>query len=307
MKPVVILENVTKTYCDFWGRHRVTAVNDLSFEVNGGEIFGLLGPNGSGKTTSLKLMLGLVFPSGGKIWMFEKEPVNVGVKQKVGFLPEESYLYTFLTAEESLRFYANFFSISSKDREERIHSLLKLVGLEDTADRPVNEFSKGMARRLGLAQALINDPDLLLLDEPTSGLDPMGCHEVKSLILKLKEQGKTIILCSHLLADVEDVCDRIAILHKGTLQTVGTMEELLIMKDRLRITCRGLSEQAQAEVAACISGQGGEVICMEQERNRLEQLFISTIKNLSTSEDEETPEDTGRSSGDRNNAGRREA
>lgn len=281
MKPVVALEDVNKVYRDFWGRKRVIAVNDLSFSVEPGEVFGLLGPNGSGKTTSLKLMLGLVFPTSGKLWIFEREPTSVSVKEKVGFLPEESYLYTFLTARESLRFYANLFSIPSAEKEKRITELLELVNLKDAAEQRVNEFSKGMARRLGLAQALINDPDLLLLDEPTSGLDPMGCHEVKKLILRLKQRGKTVVLCSHLLADVEDVCDRIAILYRGVLQTVGTLEELLVQQDRLKITCRGLSEDTiRGEVAESVAKAGGEIVSVEQEKNRLEQLFISIIENI---------------------------
>jgi ABC-2 type transport system ATP-binding protein len=299
MKPVVILKDVNKTYRDFWGRRRVIAVHSLSFSVEKGEIFGLLGPNGSGKTTTLKLILGLVFQTEGKIWLFEKEPSNVNVKQHIGFLPEESYLYPFLTAEESLRFYANFFDIPKKERNSRITDLLALVGLSDAKDRPVSEFSKGMARRLGLAQALINDPELLLLDEPTSGLDPIGTHEVKTLIKELRDKGKTIVLCSHLLADVEDVCDRIAILHKGELQTIGNMEDLLIMKDRLQITCQGVSDAAQEKIKALISDEGGEIISVQKERNRLENLFVSTIKGTSqvsetTSEgqDDHPPEDT---------------
>jgi ABC-2 type transport system ATP-binding protein len=242
----------------------------------------LLGPNGSGKTTSLKLMLGLVFATQGKIWMFQKTPSNVAVKNRVGFLPEESYLYRFLSAEESLRFYANFFPMTAEVKRERIARLLDMVGLADAKDRPVSEFSKGMARRLGLAQALINDPDLLLLDEP-SGLDPLGTHEVKALIRKLKEDGKTIVLCSHLLADVEDVCDRIAILHRGELQVQGEMRELLIMKDRLQIICKGLADTA--EVEAAIRQAGGELVSVEQERSRLEDLFVETIRGGSVSSD----------------------
>jgi len=281
MKAVVSLENVTKTYRDFWGRRRVVAVNGLSFSVSEGEIFGLLGPNGSGKTTTLKLLLGLVFPTEGKIWIFEKEPTSVSVKKRVGFLPEESYLYPFLTARETLVFYARFFSIPAAERKRRIESLLDLVGLRAAAHRPVREFSKGMGRRLGLAQALVNDPDLLLLDEPTSGLDPIGCHEVKNLILELKRQGKTIILCSHLLADVEDVCDRIAILHKGRLQTMGRMEDLLIMKNRMRLTCEGLPEAAEEKVRSCVEEAGGRVVAFEKERTRLEALFVETIRKVS--------------------------
>ncbi|MFH1708988.1 MAG: ABC transporter ATP-binding protein [Planctomycetota bacterium] len=276
MKPI-ILENVTKVYRDFWGRTKAEAVHDLSFGVEPGEVFGLLGPNGSGKTTTLKLMLGLVFPTRGKLWMFEKEPANVAVKRRIGFLPEESYLYSFLTAAESLRFYARFFDLP--DRPGRIRELLDLVGLAYAQNRPVREYSKGMARRLGLAQALVNEPDLLLLDEPTSGLDPIGSHEVKDLIRNLKARGTTIILCSHLLADVEDVCDRIAILHKGRLQVMGRVDDLLVRRERLQITCTGLDAAGRERVTAGVAASGGTVVEVREERTRLEDLFVRTIRD----------------------------
>ena len=277
MPDIISLNSVNKIYKDFWGRRKVVAVENLSFSVRQGEVFGLLGPNGSGKTTSLKMMLGLVFPSKGTIWVFERKPNDLAVKKRIGFLPEESYLYRFLTAEESLRFYSTFFDIEKP--EERIRDLLHRVGLYEVRNRRVHEFSKGMSRRLGIAQALINDPDLLMFDEPTSGLDPMGCREVKDLIVSLREQGKTILLCSHLLADVEDVCDRIAILHQGRLQIQGTMQELLVQSERMKLICEGVSEGQLKEYAKQIESEGATVVGIERDRKRLEELFIATIKN----------------------------
>ncbi len=277
-KNIIEIEDIRKVYKGFLNRKKNTALNGISFIVNEGEIFGLLGPNGSGKTTTLKLLLGLVFPTEGKIWVFSKKPSNIAVKNRIGFLPEESYLYRFLTAQESLSFYADFFGMNKSAKTERIDELLRMVGLENDRNRPVGEFSKGMARRLGLAQALINDPDLLLLDEPTSGLDPIGCREVKDLILGLREKGKTIVLCSHLLADVEDVCDRIAILNKGDMVVSGDMKDLLVDNDRLRVICRTGERTDKDLIMNVLAEKNIEVLDCMQERDRLEDLFVKLIK-----------------------------
>src|ERR1041384_81213 len=224
---VIETRSLSKVYRDFWGRQKVRALKALDLEVKRGEIFGLLGPNGSGKSTTIKLLLGLLFPTGGQALVFGKEATEVTKNERIGYLPEESYLYKFLNAEETLDFYGRLFDMPASVREKRTNELIDMVGLNWARRRQLREYSKGMTRRIGLAQALINDPELILLDEPTSGLDPIGTREMKDLILKLRDQGKTVVLCSHQLADVQDVCDRIAILHQGELKELGRVDSLL--------------------------------------------------------------------------------
>ena len=213
-RPVVVSAvGLTKVFRDFWNRPKAKAVNDIDFEVREGEVVGLLGPNGSGKSTTVKMLLGLLYPTGGRLTVFGKSPRDVENKKLIGYLPEETYLYKYLTAFETLDFFASLFGLSKEERTRRCDQLLDMVGLAHARNRPVGEFSKGMARRIGLAQAMINDPAFLILDEPTSGLDPLGCREVKDLIKLLKKRGKTVIVTSHLLSDVEEVCDRIIVLY----------------------------------------------------------------------------------------------
>src|SRR5204862_7572337 len=215
---VVETRNLSKVYRDFWGRQKVRALKPLDLTIHRGEIFGLLGPNGSGKTTTIKLLLGLLFPSTGEALAFGKPGTNVQKNERIGYLPEESYLYRFLNAEETLDFYGRLFNIPADVRRQRAAELIDTVGLAADKKRILREYSKGMRQRIGLAQALINDPDLIILDEPTSGLDPLGTRWMKDLILDLKKKGKTVLMCSHRLDDVQDVCDRIAILYGGDLQ-----------------------------------------------------------------------------------------
>src|SRR5215470_15822341 len=225
-------EHLTKIYRDFWGRDKVKALDNLNLTIQRGEVFGLLGPNGSGKSTTIKLLLGLIFPSRGSASVLGQPAGSTTINEKIGFLPEESYLYRFLNGEETLKFYGRLFKIPSKELKRRVPALLDTVGLDEKArKRKLREYSKGMARRIGLAQALINNPDLIMLDEPTTGLDPIGTREMKDLILSLKQQGKTVLLCSHLLADVQDVCDRITILFRGKMQTLGEVRDLIQKKD----------------------------------------------------------------------------
>src|SRR6201995_1557535 len=247
---VIETRALTKVYRDFWGRQKVQALKALDLEIRQGEIFGLLGPNGSGKTTTLKLLLGLLFPTTGQALVFGKDASDVSKNERLGYLPEESYLYRFLNAGETLDFYGRLFDIPHDQLQERIDSLIKTVGLERARKRQLKEYSKGMTRRIGLAQALINNPELILLDEPTSGLDPIGTREMKDMILRLREQGKTIVMCSHLLADVQDVCDRIAILHQGELKELGRVDSLLKIRDVTEIRASGLSDAAKEEIKA---------------------------------------------------------
>ncbi len=222
----IIIETISlnKIYKDFWGRDKVKAVNNLNLQIHKGEVFGLLGPNGSGKTTTIKILLGLLYPTTGRARVFGKSPANVDVKSRIGYLPEETRLYQFLDSWETLDFYGRIFNLDRTERSRRAEALVDMVGLGPAASRAVGQYSKGMARRIGLAQSLINDPDLLILDEPTSGLDPIGTRQIKDLLLELKKRGKTILLSSHLLADVEDVCDEVAIMYGGKLLSCGPIE-----------------------------------------------------------------------------------
>jgi ABC-2 type transport system ATP-binding protein len=277
----VIIEtrSLTKVYRDFWGRQKVRALNALDLEIRRGEIFGLLGPNGSGKSTTIKLLLGLLFPSNGQALVFGKEATDPKKNERIGYLPEESYLYKFLNAEETLDFYGRLFNMSAKVRKERIDQLIEMVGLNWARKRQLREYSKGMTRRIGLAQALINDPELILLDEPTSGLDPIGTREMKDLILKLRDQGKTILMSSHLLPDVQDVCDRIAILHQGELKELGRVDTLLTVQDVTQIRARGLSKEAEEEIRAVIARHSGELVALEHPTLSLEELFLNIVRD----------------------------
>ncbi len=275
---VIETRNLSKDYRDFWGRRKVRALKALDLEVRRGEVFGLLGPNGSGKTTTIKLILGLLFPTSGEALVFGQSALDVSKNQRLGFLPEESYLYRFLNAEETLDFYGRLFGMPASERRERIDWLIQLVGLQWARRRQLKEYSKGMTRRIGLAQALINDPELIVLDEPTTGLDPIGTREMKDLILRLRDEGKTVLMCSHLLADVQDVCDRIAILHQGELKELGRVDSLLQVRDVTQIRARGINQDVQAEIRNLIERHGGEVLAMENPTTTLEELFLNIVK-----------------------------
>lgn len=275
---VVETRNLTKVYRDFWGRQKVRALKSLDLEIRKGEVFGLLGPNGSGKTTTMKLLLGLLFPTSGDIFVLGKAATDVTKNEKIGYLPEESYLYRFLNAEETLDFYGRLFNMSGAVRRQRVSQLIGMVGLESAKKRQLREYSKGMSRRLGLAQALINDPDLILLDEPTSGLDPIGTRNMKDLILELKEQGKTVIMSSHLLADVQDVCDRIGILYQGELKELGHVGDLLQVTEETEFRASGLSDNAKEKVKQLIEAEGGKVLYSGHPTTSLEDLFLRIIE-----------------------------
>ena len=275
---VVETQNLTKVYRDFWGRQKVRALKSLDMEIRKGEIFGLLGPNGSGKSTTIKLLLGLLFPTNGRALVFGEDASEVTKNERIGYLPEESYLYKFLTAEETLEFYGRLFDMPAATRRQRVSDLIEQVGLTWAKRRQLKEYSKGMTRRIGLAQALINDPELILLDEPTSGLDPIGVREMKDMIIDLRDQGKTIVMCSHLLADVQDVCDRIAILHQGELKELGRVDDLLEISDETEIRTRGLPKEAEQEIRDVLQKHGGQDIRVDQPRTTLEQLFLDIVR-----------------------------
>lgn len=276
---IIETRNLSKTYRDFWGRQKVQALKALDLEIRRGEIFGLLGPNGSGKTTTIKLILGLLFPTSGRALVFDKDASDVAKNERIGYLPEESYLYKFLNAEETLDFYGRLFDMPASLRRQRVDELIDQVGLRQARRRQLKEYSKGMTRRIGLAQALINDPELIVLDEPTTGLDPIGTRQMKDTILKLREQGKTVLMCSHLLADVQDVCDRIAILYQGELKELGRVDRLLTVQDVTQIQARGLSPQAQQEIRQVIERSGGKLLSMANPTTTLEDLFLKIVQD----------------------------
>lgn len=275
---VVEIDAVTKIFRDFWRRPKVCAVDGLDLQIRKGEIFGLLGPNGSGKSTTIKMILGLLFPTAGKLRVMSQSPHKIAAKQHIGYLPEESYLYKYLTPVETLSFFARLFEMPADIAEQRVNQLLEMFGLQQSSHRLIGEFSKGMARRVGLAQALINNPSLIILDEPTSGLDPIGCRQVKDLILNLARSGKTVLLSSHLLADVEDVCDRVAILYNGKIRAHGRVKELLEQSDRLRVD---LPELPPEELRGLLD-KLREIIGSEPEichpSLNLEQFFLDVIE-----------------------------
>ncbi len=276
---VVSVRGLTKIFKDFWNRPKARAVDNVDFDVRRGEVFGLLGPNGSGKSTTVKLLLGLLNPTKGHLEVFGHSPQHVQTKARIGYLPEESYLYRYLNSRETLDFFGNLFQLNKSDRDSRAEQLLEMVGLNQTRMRAVGEFSKGMQRRIGLAQALINDPDLVILDEPTAGLDPIGCREVKDLIVALARRGKTVILSSHLLSDVEDVCDRVVIYYGGKIQAMGTLKELLASPDTLRITTPVLPRETLERVLEVIRNDvASDKVRVDNPTQNLESYFLDVVQ-----------------------------
>jgi len=277
---VVKTQSLTKVYRDFWGRKKKTALNALDLTIHKGEIFGLLGPNGSGKTTTIKLLLGLLFPTGGDAFVFGEPAAKVEKNERIGYLPEESYLYRFLNAEETLDFYGRLFNIDPDTRRKRAAELIDIVGLSADKKRILKEYSKGMRQRIGLAQALINDPELVILDEPTSGLDPLGTRWMKDLILDLRKKGKTVLMCSHRLDDVQDVCDRIAILYNGDLQTLGKVSTLLEDAVRLEVRASQVKEspELKADLEAVFKKHGGSLESVGHPTTTLEELFLKIVE-----------------------------
>jgi ABC-2 type transport system ATP-binding protein len=275
---VVAVRGLTKVFKDFWGRSKARAVDNVDFEVRRGEVFGLLGPNGSGKSTTIKMLLGLLYPTRGHIEVFKHSPRHVATKARIGYLPEESYLYRYLNSYETLDFFGNLFRLPRDKRRDRAEQLLEMVGLNQTRTRAVGEFSKGMQRRIGLAQALVNDPDLVILDEPTAGLDPIGCREVKDLIRALARRGKTVILSSHLLTDVEDVCDRVVIYYGGKIQAMGTLKELLAKPDVVRITTPVLERETMERVLEVIRNDvDADKVKIDNPTQNLESYFLDVV------------------------------
>jgi len=274
---VVSADNLKKIFRDFWRRPKKLAVDGVSFAIRKGEVFGLLGPNGSGKSTTIKMLLGLLQPTAGAVRLFGLDPSSPRAKARIGYLPELSHFHPYLTPRETLRYYGGLFDMPSKLRHERAERLLARVGVADAADRPVGEFSKGMARRIGLAQALLNEPDLVILDEPTSGLDPIGRHEVKTLIKELASEGRTVLLSSHLLAEVEDVCDRVVILGDGRICAEGRLDALLKAREGLQMTIAGMAPERAESFRLQMESEGARVE-LDRPSMTLEAFFLATIE-----------------------------
>jgi ABC-2 type transport system ATP-binding protein len=272
--PAVRIENLTKIFPVPLRRQRVTAVRNLNFEVRPGEVYGLLGPNGSGKSTTLKILLGLVTPNQGRAMIFGRDSRDYHSRAAVGFLPENPYFYKFLTAAETLRFYGNVCGLRGATLNKRIDELLALVGLEEARDRRIGGFSKGMLQRIGLAQALVQDPLLIVLDEPTAGVDPAGSHQIRDLILDLKKRGKTILLTSHLLEQVQEICDRVGIMARGEMIREGALEDLVSVKNQTEFIIENLSPEIRLQIEQLVQKSGSNLLSSRQPQRSLESVFL---------------------------------
>lgn len=271
-------ENLTKKYNLGFRKGRLVALDKLNLSVRPGEVYGLLGPNGSGKSTTLKCILDLITPTDGAAWIFGVPCEKVESRLHVGFLPENPYFYRYLTGAETLEFYGRLCGLRGAALKKRLDELIELVGLQRARDRRLAGYSKGMLQRIGLAQALIHDPQLLLLDEPTAGVDPIGSRDIRDLILRLKGMGKTVLLSSHLLAQVQDVCDRIGVLNLGKMILEGDVTTLISDQRRLSITVQELPAAAVANVEAAVRAAGGSVVAVEHPQTTLETLFLEALK-----------------------------
>jgi ABC-2 type transport system ATP-binding protein len=304
----ICAEGLTKTFRSNWpGKPPVTVVRDLNLTVNREEVFGFLGPNGSGKTTTMKMLLGLTQPTKGKVELLGRPAYEVNIRQQIGFLPEAPYFYTYLTAEEVLLFYGRLAGLSGHGLDRRVEELLEMVGLMEARHRQLGKFSKGMLQRVGLAQALIHDPTLVILDEPMSGLDPIGRKEVRDLIMQLRKQGKTVFFSTHIIPDVEMLCDRVGIIAGGRLLASGRVDELVEGRTKtVEVVCDGLHEgnlmllnglassivrqnrqhlitlsepERLEELLAAIKIRGGKLVSVIPHKGSLEELFLDSISS----------------------------
>jgi ABC-2 type transport system ATP-binding protein len=285
-RPAVALTGVTKIFPVPFQRRSVVAVRDLNLEVAAGQIYGLLGPNGSGKSTTLKIILGLVPPTNGQSKIFGRDSDRVASRESVGFLPESPYFYKFLTGEETLRFYGKLCGLRGAALKSRIEEMLALVGLTSARKRRLAGYSKGMLQRIGLAQALIQEPALLVLDEPTAGVDPAGAREIRNLILELKTRGITVLLSSHLLGQVQEICDRVGILANGMLVREGALSELLGMENQTQLVLEDARPELLEAIDDLAARSGARVVERGRPRTSLEQLFLEATEPPDKNADE---------------------
>jgi ABC-2 type transport system ATP-binding protein len=279
IEPAVQVRGLTKVFPIPFRRQKLVAVRDLDLEVAPGQIYGLLGPNGSGKSTTLKIILGLVSPSAGEARIFGRESWEVASREAVGFLPENPYFYKYLTGEETLRFYGKLVGLHGRALAARTNELLALVRLEGARDRRLGGYSKGMLQRIGLAQALVQEPRLLVLDEPTAGVDPAGASDIRDLILTLKERGITILLSSHLLAQVQEICDRVGILARGRLVREGSVADLLAVENQLELILENPAPETLEQIRALLAKTGTRLIEERQPQTTLERLFLAATRS----------------------------
>ena len=275
--PAICIQNLTKDFAVGMRGMKLRAVEDLCLEVGDNEIFGLLGPNGSGKSTTIKIILGLFEASTGNCEIYGKPSKLVDARRSVGFLPEAPYFYRYLTGRELVRYYARICMVARAEIDAAVDSVIKLVGMTEAVDRRVGTYSKGMLQRIGLAQSLVHDPQLVILDEPTAGVDPLGSAAIAEIVRELKRRGKTILLSSHLLAQIEGLCDRVAILHRGKLVREGLVDDLVQEKDAESLVVQGLNDEGRAAVEAEIKAQGGRLARVERPRLSLDAYFLKEV------------------------------
>jgi ABC-2 type transport system ATP-binding protein len=274
MKTVLSIENIHKSFSVGFIPQKKEILQGITFSVAEGEIFGYLGPNGAGKTTTLKCVLGLIFPDKGTIELFGRPHLDPRAKERLGFLPENPYFYDYLTAREFLEFYGQLFGIKRHERKARIAALLELVGMEKAAGLQLRKFSRGMLQRIGLAQALINEPSLVLLDEPLGGLDPLGRKEIRDVIIHLREEGKTVFLSSHILQDIEMICDRVAIIVGGRIMSQGRLADLI--SERIlftEVTISGVEEKELAGLGESLTAQAGRTLLKVFEEDKVQDIL----------------------------------
>ena len=275
----VAVTGLTKVFAVPFRRQSIVAVRDLDLQVEPGEVYGLLGPNGSGKSTTLKIVLGLVSPTRGQTEIFGRDSRLVESREAVGFLPENPYFYKFLTGTETLRFFGQLCGLSGVSLKKRVDEILELVGLTDARDRRLRGYSKGMLQRIGLAQALINDPKLVVLDEPTAGVDPAGSHQIRDLIVDLRRRGITVLLSSHLLAQVQEVCDRVGILANGALVREGRLEELIALENQTELVLENASDKLVNEIEVLAANSDAKLVARRRSTTTLERLFLEATGN----------------------------
>ena len=278
--PAISIERLSKEFPIPFKREGIVAVRDLSLRVEPGQVYGLLGPNGSGKSTTMKIVLGLVAPTAGRTEIFGRDSRTVESREDVGFLPENPYFYKFLTGEETLHFYGKICGLHGAKLRDRTKELLALVRLENAAQRRIGGYSKGMLQRIGLAQAMIQEPRLLVLDEPTAGVDPAGSHEIRDLILDFKKRGITVLLCSHLLGQVQEICDRIGILHQGSLVREGKLADLISIENQTELILENASPEVLAEIQATIAKSNARIVEQRKPQTTLERYFLEVTGNL---------------------------
>jgi len=273
--PAVEVKNLTKVFSLGLRKEYVVAIDNLSLRVDAGEVYGLIGPNGSGKSTTMKVVLGLMAPSKGEARVFGLDSGDIRARNEIGFLPENPYFYKHLSGAETLRFYGKLCGMRGRTLEDRVAGLLKLVDLEGAANRRLGGYSKGMLQRIGLAQALVQNPRLVILDEPTAGVDPIGSRQIRDLILRLRDEGYTVFLCSHLLEQVQEVCDRVGILFNGRMRREGRLGELISIEDQTTLTLEGASPDLLSQIHNLVASEkGARIVAEGHPRTSLEHLFI---------------------------------